>query len=208
MESSPLGRQVKAPEDAVIYLPAGPSAVSRSHVVVQLNTDAQSFAPRLRTIAAEVDPTLRLYDVMSLDQVNEADQVASGFFLRAFAVVSAVALLLSTAGVYSMMAFTVARRTREIGIRAAIGADRWQILTGIFSRAFRQVGFGVAVGSVPGGLLVMAGAPEAARGSGVSVAVLALGAIAVFMLMVTLLACAVPARRALGVHPTDALRAD
>jgi hypothetical protein len=131
----------KTSEDAVIYLPAGPSAVSRSHVVVQLNTDARSFAPRLRTIAAEVDPTLRLYDVMGLDQVNEADQVASGFFLRAFAVVSAVALLLSTGGVYSMMAFTVARRTREIGIRTAIGADRWQILTGLFSRAFRQVGF-------------------------------------------------------------------
>ena len=64
---------------------------------------------------------------------------------------SAVALILSTAGVYALMAFTVTRRTREIGIRAAVGADRRQILTGIFSRAFGQVGLGVAAGSVPGG---------------------------------------------------------
>lgn len=164
----------KISENAVLYLPISASAMTRTHVAVQLEGDAEAFAPRLRRIAADADPTLRLYDVMGLDQVNLADQLAAGFFMPAFALVSSVALMLSMAGVYSMMAFAVARRTREIGIRAAIGADRWQILTAIFSRAFGQVGLGVALGSLPGCLIVLGGAPEAASGSGSVIAILAL----------------------------------
>jgi putative ABC transport system permease protein len=198
----------KTSEDAVLYRPATPGADAPVWIAVRVDDDARSLAPRLRTIAAAVDPTLRLYDVMRLDQVNESDQLASQFFLRALALVSAVALTLSTAGVYSLMAFTVARRTREIAIRAAVGADRRHLLKDIFSRAFGQVAVGVAAGSIPGALLVAAGAPEIARGSAPSVAAVALAGVATFMLTVTLLACSVPARRVLRIEPVDALRAE
>lgn len=197
----------KTSEDAIIYFPFA-EASANMHIAVQLEGDGRAFAPRLRTLAFEVEPTLRLHEVLSLDQVNQSDRLAAEFFMRAFALVSVLALLLSTAGVFSMMAFAVARRTREIGIRVAIGADRWQILTGVFLRAFRQVAVGVAIGSVPGGLLVMAGAPEVAKGSTAGWVILAVTTVAAVMMTVTLLACAVPARRAFGVHPADALRAD
>lgn len=94
------------------------------------------------------------------------------------------------------MSFTVARRTREIGIRAALGARPGRIVTGIFSRAFLQIGAGVLLGSGLAALL----------GMGSQVMVL-LAADAV-MLLVGFVACAVPLRRALRIEPTEALRAE
>jgi putative ABC transport system permease protein len=198
----------KTSEDAVLYRPAAPEGTSPLRLAAHVKGDVTSFAPRLRSLAASTDPTLRLYDIMRLDQVDEADQLTFRFFLRALAVVSAVALILSTAGVYSLLSFTVTRRTREIGIRTAVGADQRHILKGIFSRAFAQVVLGIAAGSVPGTLLVAVGAPEVARGSGAAVAAAAFTAVAAFILGIALLACVGPARRALRIRPVDALRAD
>jgi ABC-type antimicrobial peptide transport system permease subunit len=197
----------KTSEDAVIYLPSRTANTSSMMLAVHVLGGGSILAPRIRAIAAAIDPELRLSDVMTLDKVNEADRIASQFFLRVLALVSAVALLLSTAGVYSLMAFTVARRTREIGIRAAVGADQRRILTGIFSRAFTQVGIGVLLGCVPGAVLLFAGAPEVSRGSSGALTAAALTGVTAFMFSVTLVTCAAPARRALRVHPLEALRA-
>jgi ABC-type antimicrobial peptide transport system permease subunit len=62
------------------------------------------------------------------------------------ALVAAIALLLSTVGIYSLMSFTVSQRTREIGIRMALGADARQVIGAIFSRALAQLGLGVLAG--------------------------------------------------------------
>lgn len=106
------------------------------------------------------------------------------------------------------MSFTLSRRTREIGIRTALGAAPRRIVTAIFSRAFVQVGLGLLAGSVPGAALVGIGAAEVARGAGPWIAIGATMAIAAFILVVTVLACVVPARRALRIQPTEALRAE
>jgi predicted permease len=198
----------KTTENAVLYTPASPAGAQPLRLVLAVDADPRAFETRLLVIAAEVDPLLRLDEVMRLDQTDEADRIVFDFLLKALIAVSAVTLLLATAGVYALLSFTVARRTREIGIRAAIGADRRRILTGLFSRAFAQVGLGILAGSVPGVLLVALGAPEVASGSGAAMGIGSGLAIAAFMLTVTALACIVPARRALSVDPTDCLRAD
>ena len=77
---------------------------------------------RIRIIANEVDPTLRLIELQTMDRVGEFDPVALDFFARLLAGISAVALLLATAGVYALMSFTVARRT--LGDRHPSGARR------------------------------------------------------------------------------------
>jgi putative ABC transport system permease protein len=194
--------------DAVLYFPGTPGLSSRLHMAIHVGGNASAFAPRLRALAAEVDPTLRLYEVMRLDQLDDVEQLGLSFFIRVIAVVSAVTLILATAGVYAMLSFNVTRRTREIGIRVAVGADARRVLTGIFSRSFAQVAIGIVVGAIPGGVLVATSAPEGFRDSGPVVAGIALTGVAAFILTITLIACIVPARRALRIHPTDALRAD
>jgi putative ABC transport system permease protein len=101
-------------------------------------------------------------------------------------------------GIHALMSFTVARRTREIGIRAALGAGPRRIVLGVFSRALMQIGIGLAVGT---GLAVLVGVNSPQR------LLLLLGA-DLMMLVVGLAACAVPVRRALRIDPAEALRAE
>jgi ABC-type antimicrobial peptide transport system permease subunit len=112
--------------------------------------------------------------------------------------VSFVVLLLSATGIHSLMSFTVARRTREIGIRAALGASQGRIVAGIFSRAFLQIGAGVLAGTALAALVGLESVRE----------VLLLLAADGIMLVAGLAACAVPLRRALAIDPTEALRAE
>ena len=111
-------------------------------------------------------------------------------------------LLLSAAGIYSMMSFTVAGRRREIGIRAALGADARRVLAGIFGRASAQLGAGVAAG------LAIASALEWLAGGQMmgGKALVLLPSVVVVMCAVGLLAAVGPARRGLAVQPTEALR--
>jgi ABC-type antimicrobial peptide transport system permease subunit len=117
--------------------------------------------------------------------------------------VSVVAITLSLAGIYAVMSFTVARRTREIGVRVALGADRRRIISAVFRRPLRQVGLGVIGGAALVAVLARAVLGPLSAGQ-VSVLVL----YAVLMFGVCLLACIVPTRRALRVEPTEALRAE
>lgn len=112
-------------------------------------------------------------------------------------------LLLSTAGIYAMMSFTVARRRREIGIRSALGASPPRILTGIFARAGAQVGTGVLAG------LAFSPAFDRIVGDvmgGNGLRLILLPSVAALMLTVGLLAALGPAPRGLAVQPTEALR--
>jgi ABC-type antimicrobial peptide transport system permease subunit len=194
----------------MLYLPTPPGAMGGSdiNVVVRGRGDAAPLAATVRRVAAEADPTARLYDVMTLPEYYQVETIGYDFMLRALALVSGVALLLSTAGVYALMSFTLSRRTREIGIRAALGAAPRRIVATIFSRSLGQIGLGIVAGSVPGYVLVSQGAPEVARGGGSAVAAAATLAVALFIAAAAAAACAIPARRALRVQPTEALRAE
>jgi putative ABC transport system permease protein len=192
----------------VIYRVANPGAAYPAYLAVAMNHDASELEDRTRAIAATVDARLRVKSIMPMSRLGDDEVMTLDFFYRVLAIVGSVALLLSTAGVYSLMSFSVARRRREIAIRAALGASPHRLLSAIFSRAFWQLGTGVVIGLVPGALLLTGGAPEVAEGSGLAVGLGGSMAVGVFMMTVGLLACAGPARRALRIQPTDALRAE
>ena len=111
------------------------------------------FAPRLMELAATIDPALQLHEVLPLDLVGANRGTAMDFLSRLFALASSLALLLSLSAIYSVLSFTVARRTREIGIRVALGAERTRVLTAIFKEPIAQVGAGIVVGELLVGLL-------------------------------------------------------
>ena len=193
-----FGWQLPEPqEQSAMYRPVLPAPGARTSLAVRVS-NPEDFATRLRTVAAEVDPTIRLTDVQGLGRVGGGEAQANWALTSVAWLIGFIVLLLSATGIHALMSFTVARRTREIGIRAALGAGQGRIVAGIFSRAFLQIGAGIIVGS---GLAALLGV------SSMRDVLILLGADAI-MLIVGLTACAVPVRRALRIDPTEALRAE
>jgi putative ABC transport system permease protein len=160
------------------------------------------WAPRLRDLTASIDPTLKFGRIAGVPERWSEETGAAYLVSLVVIAVTASVLLLSSAGIYAMMSFTVARRRREIGIRAALGADARRVLLGIFGLASAQIGAGVAVGLLVAVLLHLAGAGTMFGGNPL---VLVPGVIAL-MFAVGIVATLGPARRGLAVQPTEALR--
>jgi ABC-type antimicrobial peptide transport system permease subunit len=117
-----------------------------------------------------------------------------------------VALVLATAGAYALMSFTVARRTSEIGIRLALGANPRRIMLSTFGRALLQITAGLVAGGIPAFALAANLAPEIAVGGGPLLAMWVCAGVALFISVVMALACAIPARRALRIQPIETLK--
>jgi ABC-type antimicrobial peptide transport system permease subunit len=192
---------------SVVYRPAAAEALHPIRVALRVHGDPSPMLWRLRVIAAEVDPSLRLDEVMTLDHVGTSDRVAIAFFLRILAGIGVVALVLATAGMYALMAFAVVRRTSEIGIRLALGANPRRIVFATFARALAQMGAGVIIGSIPAAALAVNLSPEVSAGADpIRSAAVICTISAVFMITVTALACVIPARRALRIQPIETLK--
>jgi predicted permease len=186
-----------------LYRAVAPGGWYPMSVIVKVRSgDPARYTPRLQEITASIDPTMRVEEVMGV--VEQWNHDTQAFWMVAVAIVAVTAsvLLLSAAGIYAMMSFTVARRWREIGIRVALGADGRRVLMGIFGRASTQIGAGVAAG-----LAVAAIAEFVTPGGNLGGKGLVLfPTVAAVMFAVGLLAAAGPARRGLAVQPTEALR--
>ncbi|CAG1769964.1 partial Macrolide export ATP-binding/permease protein MacB, partial [uncultured bacterium] len=194
-----FGWQLPRPqEQSAMYLPSLPAPAGRAGSIAVRVRDPEAFAERLRVVAADVDPTIRLTEVRPLARAGGGEAQTNWALTSVVGVVSFIVLLLSATGIHALMSFTVARRTREIGIRAALGARPARIVAGIFGRALLQVGAGLVAGS----------ALVAFVGLGSTRDVLILLAADGIMLVAGLTACALPLRRALRINPTEALRAE
>jgi predicted permease len=195
-----FGWQLPRPEEqSAMYLPSLPAPAGRAGAMAVRVRNPGEFAERLRKVAAAVDPTIRLTDVKPLANAGGGEAQGNWALTSVVGLVSFIVLLLSATGIHSLMSFTVARRTREIGIRAALGARPGSIVGGIFGRALLQVSAGLVAGSA---LVVFVGGLNSTR------EVLVLLAADGIMLVAGLTACAVPLRRALRINPTEALRAE
>ena len=195
---------VTDPKISGIYHPAAPGAVVPVHVAIHVKGNPEAFTPRLRAIAADVDPTMRLYDIKPLDQGSLSELEFIKFWVRLLVATSLVALLLSLAGIYAVMSFTVSKRTREIGIRVALGASRRRVITAIFARPIIQVALGILAG-----IVILFGLTRMGNSQPIPLKmVVGFVLYAGFMMGVCMLACIVPTRKALSVEPTEALRGD
>ena len=175
---------------------------------VLLETDVRPgvLEPLLTKALAEVDPNLTLVSVRTLE-----DQVALSFDRqRAVASLASlfgiVALLLAAVGMYGVTAYGVARRTAEIGIRMALGADRFKVILLVLRGASYRVLMGIAVGvplAIAAGRLISAELYEVSQWDP-----LALGVSAGALSLCAFVAAMIPARRAASIAPTSALRAE
>lgn len=205
VQNFPTAKTLDARPVSRLYHATAPGDVYPGMLAVRVRGMAPStFAGRLRELSAAVDPLLQLRDVASAEDISKREQGLMRIIGLTLAVVMLSVVILSAAGIYALMSFTVARRRREIGIRAALGADPAQILTSIFSRAFAQLAAGAAIGLAGAFALEQVLEGEMFQGQG---AVL-LPIVAVFMTTVGLLSALGPARRGLRIQPTEALRED
>lgn len=188
-----------------VFLPLDTGAGSRAAVLVKVRgQDAGAFSPRLREIAMSLDPAARV-NLRTFVEMDRQQQLARRLIVLALSLITIAALLLSAAGIYAMMSFTVSRRRKEIGIRAAMGADSAQLLRGIFAKAAAQLGIGVIVGAALAFVTDNLAGGDALGPTGRLVFV---PMMAVVMIVVGLLASIGPARRGLKVQPTEALRSE
>jgi putative ABC transport system permease protein len=204
-------RGLDIPVESAVYAPIGapnlPSVLSVT-VVVRTRGNGTAVVPALRDAVGALDPELPLIDVRLMQHViSESYAVSRTTFATLLFVVSAlVALVLGAVGIYGVIAYSVSRRTSEIGVRIALGATAGNILSRI-----------VSVGMIPAALGVAGGLAIAALGSRLLASLLFetsrfdpvtyLAGPGV-LLLVAGVACIVPTRRALRVDLVSALRTE
>ena len=188
-------------EAPYVFRAVSPSTASPLVMGVRVSGDPAALAPRLRTIALELDLALRLDDVRPLDELAWRQDLPQMIAAGGLATVVVLGLFLSAAGIFSLMSVSVSRRTREIGLRTALGASPWRLLGGIFTRALLLVGSGVTAGNLV--LVLIISLSDEVDLTDMWGALLTTSGV---MLITGLLACVQPARRALRIDPTDALK--
>ena len=185
---------------AYIYRVASAAELDPVVVSVQSTGDASTLAPRAAVLARPIDVGLQLRDIGTLDDVVVRRESSSTFGNVVFGSILGTALVFSAAGLYALMAVAVSRRTREIGIRVALGANPRHVLRSVFARAGRQLGGGIIAGNAL--IMFLAWRSDSLTTNLVVWSV----STSVIMAVVGVLACAGPARRALRIQPTEALR--
>jgi len=175
-------------------------------VVVRTDLPLESVGPAIRRTVQDLDPTVPVDGLATLEQAVGDDIARDRFLTLLLALFAAVALTIAAVGVYGVMAFSVARRTREIGIRMALGAEPGAILASIVKTALAISAAGAVLGVLSAGLATSVLESLVYQVSVRDVAVFAVSPLV--LLLVAAGAAAVPAWRAAAVHPMETLRAE
>jgi len=205
-----VGAPTQPGRAAGFYIPATPDLFGQIHMMVHVRGgDPLTLAPQVRAAATAVDPSLRLVALQRASEANNDVLWMMRLWRRITVVLSSVALVLSLAGIYAVLSFTVVRRTREIGVRVALGASRGRIVAATFRRPLLQVALGIVLGTAitftAATLIRYTEFPGSESDLTVQGMALIVG-YGIVMLGVCMLACVVPTRRALTIEPTIALR--
>ena len=202
---SPMVRQHYARDfDPVVYVPYRSNPAPTMIVMARSARAGIPIAPTLRTVLSSIDPEMPLVNVMALDQLLAGTRFANEAFATMFGSFAAIALLLAAIGLYAITAYAVTQRTREIGIRVALGA-RASAVTWMFVRrtlpalivgVVLGIAAAVGVGQIVKSMLAGTSPHDPAT----------LAAIAVILVAVVLASTILPARRATRLDPSAALR--
>ena len=189
-----------------MYAPFAQFVIDVMPMVVRVQGDPTSFAGVIRQQVQQVDSTVAIERIAPLREMMADSFAARRFTMLLLGAFAAVALLLAGVGVYGVMAYSVSERTREIGVRLALGAQTANILRLVLKQSLTLAAVGVVIGLLASFALlhliksllfgVTAHDP------------LTFAAVATMLIIVTLLACWIPARRAAKVDPMIALRCE
>ena len=186
-----------------VYLPYGRNART-TEFVVHTRGNPLVLVPTVRSIVASLDPNLPVADVRSFDEVVRRSVAPQRFNTILLGVFSGLALLLATTGIYGVLSYSMSRRTSEIGLRVALGANGASILRMAVSQGMRPVLAGLALGAV--GAAWLSRYFAALLFDVRPLDALTYLAVAALLLAASLAACCLPGLRAMRIDPADALR--
>jgi macrolide transport system ATP-binding/permease protein len=200
--------QLDAAPRGAMYLPFAQDPDYSFVVLIRTRQDEQSTLPSLQSALHSIDPGMAIYDPMTMDRkVHDAPSTylhrSSAWLVGGFAV---VALVLGAVGLYGIIAYSVSQRTREIGVRMALGAKRGAVYSMVMRQAVALTASGIAIGA-----LCSVASALAMRNLLFGVAawdVTTLVLVAVLLAAAALAASFLPAHRAASVNPVEALRAE
>jgi putative ABC transport system permease protein len=191
---------------AALYLPLAQETPSFVSVALRTAGDPKGFLPGLRREIAALDPDLPIYWTQTMEEAVNG----KSFYLRlmgaVFAVLGGAALLLASVGIYGVISFAVGRRTQEIGIRMALGAQRGRVLAMILKQGAVQLAIGLGLGlalALPFTRILRSQLFEVSPTDPATFLL-----IAVVLGLVALFASLVPAQRAVQIDPLVALKAE
>ena len=191
------------PPPLLVYIPGATPGEMDTAVLVRTTTDAAALKDLARAEAFALEPVLRLY-VKTFEEKIAVQQTIMAAASHGATALGTLALLLASVGLYGVMAWSVVQRTREIGIRMALGAQAHNVLALVLRQGMKLVLIGLVIG-IPAAL----GVAQVLSSMLVGVTttdVLTIGVVSALLTGVTLLACYLPARRATRVDPLETLR--
>jgi predicted permease len=190
----------------MVYIPFAQAPFDHLSVLVRSTADARLVESEIRSRVRELDPDLPIFGLATMKQVVSESVSQPRFYLTLLGAVAGVALLLAALGVYGVISYAVSQRTRELGIRIALGASEQRVV-----RLVVSAGFSLAVAGVFAGLVASLYLTRLLRTHlfGVpSTDPLTFAIVALLLLTVATLAALIPARRAASVNPVIAMRAE
>jgi predicted lysophospholipase L1 biosynthesis ABC-type transport system permease subunit len=187
-----------------LYYPVAQQANPSMGLIVKTRIDPRTLVSQVRATVASIDPEQPMAEVRTMDEWMARSLEGRRAPMLLLALFGGVALILSSIGIYGVLAFGVAQRAREFGIRQALGAEPRAILNLVLGQGMRTAGIGVAIGLVGAAALTRYLQSLLFGVGAYDVPVFA--AVTVLLLAVAIAACYVPARRATRVAPTVALR--
>lgn len=190
----------------VVFRPFAQQAWSSMFVVAQTSGDAGALAPAMRRAISSVDPSIAVYSIDTLDALVAGAAAQPGFRASVLTGLALVAVTLAGLGLYGVVAFAVTQRTRELGVRIALGADSRAIVRLVVGDTLRLAAFGIAAG------LAMAFVSARFLSSllfGIAPGdPLSFAGTTVVLVIVAVTAAVAPARRAIRVDPLVSLRSE
>jgi putative ABC transport system permease protein len=190
----------------LLYVPYAVSPRLQAYLIARTRVPPSTLAAAFRQEVQNLDQDLPLSDIRSLENRIAQSRLETGAVGALFTVFAAIALVLASVGLYAIIAHSVSQRTREIGVRMAMGGSSGDILRLVFSQGLRPLAWGLLAG-IPAALVLTRVLRSMLIGVSPGDPITFAGAVAI-LVAAGALGCAVPARRAVRVDPVSALRCD
>ena len=199
-------QDLATPDYPTVYAPFNTWPIGFFSVLVRTDADPRTVQSRIKALVREVDADLPIFHLTTMEQAVSDSVSQPRFYMLLLGSFAAIALLLAALGIYGVISYSVSQRTRELGIRVALGATRRTIMRLVVGQGVWLAGLGVVMG-IAASLALTRAIASLLFGIG-KVDPLTLAAAPLTLMLAALLGCYVPARRAARVDPVLAMRSD